>query len=253
MNKLSSRQLFKKLYIAGVILISTGVILIPTILSNINTDIENQEESDYTAALDYKHSIQGLGEEFRDKRAKGLPYVVAKRFYSEDLGIEFTYALRYPDWHDQEINPVQKGSAVYVDALPGEGGHSVEVFTKDPSVSLEDALRRHFSLSEDCAVRVISPDEDTPLGQRALDLLHGYKIAVIDSPITIFEDLEGAIAMCSGYLQGRGVSYFMMNERVPDKFVFVSTGQYFSTSDGMYAPDYEGGDRSWEVSLRILH
>jgi len=248
MNKLISLQLFKKLYGVGIVVILVGILVVFFNLpGKISPELqkENGKMANEEMAVDsFAKSDNGsFDEEYEERRLSKLPYVVAKRFYAEDLGIEFTYALRWPDSSDYEINPVQVGSIVYIDALPGEGGHSVEVFTKDSNISFEEALRRQFSLPQDCIVRSLALDF----------LLPGYNAAQIISPISIFEDYDAAAAKCSKYLQENGARYFMMNERVPDKFIFVDLGQYLSTSDGIYTPDFEGGDKPWNSSLRILH
>ncbi|MFA5155654.1 MAG: hypothetical protein WC453_04440 [Patescibacteria group bacterium] len=160
-------------------------------------------------------------------------------YYSDQLGVGFTYRP------DDERHPAisESGNKIMV------GDQSVELFAKDPDLSLPQALQARFLAGyspADCFVKVF-PTADTE------QQLPDYVAATISFPPSDNPDgpwWGGADKCPAIYTETNGLQYFLMNTAVPDKFLFVRIGQYAAVPDGTPRPD--GGGFNWSHSLRIL-
>ena len=173
-----------------------------------------------------------------DDKAEGT-----KLYYSDRLGIGFTY-IPEPDLAPgYVVSVVEEESKIIVDEE-----QSVEVFTKNPKMTLEQAITERFLKGYDpekCFVKIYDADieVDAP----------GYVAAGISFPEP--ENPEDAwwtnnVDCPQNYSETNGVSYFLMNTEVPEKFVFVEVGQYAAASDGIV--DANGQEYNWSHSIRIL-
>lgn len=169
-----------------------------------------------------------------------------KLYYSQKLGIGFTY-LQDP------VSPVtvtETGNKIYVHGSKRspDQGQSLEVFTKNPSLSLQEAIGAKFLNGyspKDCFVKI---DEPNAIG------LPNYIATVISFPRS--EDQNAPWWQNSkcpeNYSETNGQQYFLMNKDVPDRFLFVRIGQYSEASDGMPVTGTPPAGQNWSHSIRIL-
>lgn len=181
-----------------------------------------------------------------------------KLFYSDRLGVGFTYTSFSPDDHTHlptdEVKAIEQGNKIYLDYI-GRTDHnySVEVFTKDPKLTLEEAISKQFLSGyspKDCFVKSYSVT--TSLHSAVMNFAPptstNYVSAGISFPMTTDPNYDGPWwenNKCPAhYSESNVIQYFMMNPAVPNKFVFVKDGNLSITSDGA------GAD--WSNSIRII-
>lgn len=164
-----------------------------------------------------------------------------KTHVSTKLNIQFSYASQDLN---KNILTQELGDTVYVyyeDTEP-TSGQSVQVFTKDPKDSLQQAIEKKFLIGYDktkCYVRsgtdIHSTSPDSGLA------------AVIAFPVdqnANDDGLSNAKNCPAGYALTNGLSYFWTEAEDSDKFVFFSIGQYFipSSTEGT----------SWHTTLQFI-
>lgn len=160
-------------------------------------------------------------------------------YYSEVLGVGFTYKS-FSDDYVPKIT--ESGNKIYV----GEY-QSIEVFEKDPSVTLEQAIKDQIlkGISDSrCFIKVYEMGDDE---------VKNYISAAISYPGEkgSTEPLFAQKNVCpTQYVETNGVRYFLMNKNVPTKFLFVEIGQDSMMSDGNLP--VEGSLKGWYSSLRIV-
>ncbi len=160
-----------------------------------------------------------------------------KIYYSDELGVGFTY-LSYTT---SPINVTESGSKI--DVI----GQTIEVFTKDPKISLEQAIKDKFLQGynpSDCFVKTHETSEQK---------LSNYISAVISFPPTNDPNgpwWENSEKCPQYYSEINAVQYFLMNKDVPGKFLFVRIGQESAASDG--TPRTADVGFNWSHSIRIL-
>ena len=167
-------------------------------------------------------------------------------YYSEKLGVGFTYVPKVSDTVTAQVTEI--GDKIYMHLLgeKPETGQSVEVFTKDPELSLEEAITARFLAGydpNDCFVRAYESG----------NLRVNYASAGISFPRPADANApwwQNSEKCPPHYSEINAVQYFLMNQEVPDKFLFVSAGQDMITSDGTPIKDNAG--YSWINSLQIL-
>ncbi len=168
-------------------------------------------------------------------------------FYSKNLGVGFTY-LPFDFKPTVEIN--ESENKIMVD---GSDGQWLEVFDKDPNISLAQAIEQRFLSGynpTDCFVKVSDYSESFQATQQELV---DYNKAYINFPTTPNAPdapwWENADKCPSVYTTTNGIAYFLYNKNVPSKYLFVSIGQYSAASDGssLTDPNY-----NWDRSIRIL-
>ena len=155
-----------------------------------------------------------------------VPYTT---YTSQNLGISFSYIT---DSGVQKFFVKEIGDKIYLYASFGnriqnpEEGKFVEVFSKNPQQSLEQAIKQQFLAGvsgNSCIVKNYSN------GQARID--KSYQTVIISAviphnPNLSYSDVHSLIANCSQYAyQYDGVSYFMMDPKHPDKLLFLRIGQ----------------------------
>lgn len=165
-----------------------------------------------------------------------------KRYVSPKLGISFLFAGQVPDV-GVKVLVKEVGDKVYIygDNMEYDKGQYVEIFQKDKTQSLKEAIQekimKGFS-SDKCMITTDNPFSIYPVN---------YEIANI-KVVGNFDDLEKMEIMrkdCPSYTQSNGMSYFLSDKNHPDKFVFFSIGQYLINK----APTGEGG---WQDTIEFL-
>lgn len=192
----------------------------------------NQENNE---AVDNQPQTQPTLEEIfgLDKKDPGT-----KLYYSEKLGVGFTYLSYGPE---QPVSVVEKDNKISI------SDQTIEVFEKDPAVSLEKAIEDRFLQNYkpvDCFVKISETSEQK---------IGNYVSATISYPPA--KNPEDPFWVNSencpkNYSETNGMQYFLMNKDVPDRFLFVRIGQYSAASDG--TPRTEVGGSNWTGSIQIL-
>jgi hypothetical protein len=170
------------------------------------------------------------------------PTPVKKTFISKTLGLTFTYNAKPAV--QANIVATEVGNKVYVhdkDEAP-EQGQSVEVFDKDPSVSLANAITERFLKgipSSECKVEVA--EYKLPLDAQVSASIT-YPDPNPDNDIPDFAEPN----RCTNYSRTNGIQYFFMNTNYPDRYYFLRIGQYSMTDMGT------GTNDNWSSSIQII-
>lgn len=167
-----------------------------------------------------------------------------KIYTSDKLGIRFRYDSKPRDTF--EVTVTEQDSKIYLHGTSEQPqqGKVIEVFTKDPSVSLEEAIKRQFLANyseKDCYVTSDSTSEP------------GVVVAVIDYPPPSDPNApfwENSNKCPEDYAKTNAVQYFMMDNDIKNKYIFLRLGQDSITSDG--TPVTELGGRDWSASVEIF-
>lgn len=155
------------------------------------------------------------------------------RYVSPQLGISFLYMLKMDNY---TTAITEDGSKIYVylkelitDGKKDnfKGGQWIEVFAKDKSQTLTDAIRQKFLTNyseKDCFVTSsLSQIKTSPYPA-------SYQLAVISYPKPTGDTADpwwtNADKCPKDYSETNGISYFMMDKNYPGKFAFLSIGQY---------------------------
>lgn len=159
-------------------------------------------------------------------------------YYSDKLGIGFSYLSNVSS---SPVTVTESDNKINV------SGQAVEVFTKDPKISLEQAIEQRFLQgynSSECFVKKYDNSE-----QKNAD----YVSAGISFPPSSDPDApwwQNSDKCPPYYSETNGIQYFLMSKEVPGKLLFVRIGQDSVASDGT-TPTEEGGF-NWSHSIRIL-
>lgn len=159
--------------------------------------------------------------------------------FSDSLGVGFTF-LAWPD--GPAIAVVESGNTISI------LDQTIEVFDKDPGISFQQAIEERFLAGYDPADCFVVLADSNEQG------ISTYHAAIISFPKT--EDADSpwwanADYCPADYSETNGLQYFLYNEDVPAKFLFVRIGQYSAASDGTPL-GAEGLGLNWSHSIRIL-
>lgn len=167
-------------------------------------------------------------------------------FTSPGLGISFNYTSKKQD-NGSMILVKQIGNKVFVSfsTVQPETGQYLEMFSKDKNDSLIDAVKKKilagYSLN-DCLVKTITK---TFTGQNHPA---NFELAQISVPAAPNDDLmnlsEKAKKCPTAYTAVGGLSYFLSDPAHPDKFIFLSIGQY-GIDSGI-------SDKLWQTTIKFL-
>lgn len=159
-----------------------------------------------------------------------------KRYTSTKLGVTFTYLV-------DEGGTIQEiGDRIYVGGSKNNptDGQSVQVFLKDKSDTLAQAITKRFlsGLSvKDCFITSLSIDGITET----------QSAAIIDWPLTDPDNHPfGDNSKCpKNYQKTNGFRYFWMDSAHPDTLLFFSIGQY--AINGLN----DNYKTTWQQTLRV--
>jgi len=144
-------------------------------------------------------------------------------FSSDKLGISFYYSNTMGYDKNTTIKVLEDPNKVYVyeKSMVPTTGQSVERFPKDPKDTLSQAITKKFLYSistSDCFVK-IDPKKPSPTMTKATI---GYPIpANADQPNFTYGE------KCpDNYSESNGMAYFLEDSNYPDRFYYISIGQY---------------------------
>lgn len=156
-----------------------------------------------------------------------------KTFVSDDFGAKFDYNTDQDGngTADTAVDTAGDKIFVYYTAAPKEQGQWVQKFTKDPNVSLADAVKSQFlqGIPESDCFATDMGKFYSDNGAMAPDLPPNTERVIIAYPFPEDETqpfFQNADKCPQGYSLTNGLSYFEMNSTHPDKYYFFSIGQY---------------------------
>lgn len=167
-------------------------------------------------------------------------------FTSPGLGISFNYTSKKQDNGSMiEVKQIGNKVFVYFSTVKAETGQYLEMFSKDKNDSLIDATKKKiltgYSLN-DCLVKTITK---TFTGQTHPA---NFELVQISVPVAPNDDLinfsEKAKKCSTAYTALGGLSYFLSDPSHPDKFIFLSIGQY--------GIDSGVSDKLWQTTIKFL-
>ena len=176
-----------------------------------------------------------------------------KLFYSEKLGVGFTYRLleELIPYNRYEASATEKGNGVavgyYEKEEPKSDWINLEVFTKDPKDTLEQAITKEFLQGVNSKKCFAQKYENEYLSKKNPQ----YKYAEISYTPTqgegvgINNGIENCPEKIHRYVRTNASLYFFEDTRVPSKYVFVVIGQESAANSGL-------GNEDWSGSIRIL-
>ena len=182
-----------------------------------------------------------------------------KLFYSERLGVGFTYSLLEgfsPDTYEVPVS--ERGNGVVIGypekkGTPASGRigqeisyKNLQVFNKDPKDTLEQAITKEFLQGVDSKKCFAQKYENEYLSKKNPQ----YKYAeIFYAPTQVEEGINNGIENCPekihDYVRTNASLYFFEDTRVPSKYVFVILGQESIAYSGI-------GSEDWSGSIRIL-
>lgn len=177
-----------------------------------------------------------------------------KIFYSEKLGVGFTYNLLEgfsPDTYEVPVSEQGNGVVIGYPEKKGtsaSGRKSLEVFNKDPKDTLEQAITKEFLQGVDSKKCFAKKYTD---GDSSGKQLEGYTYAELSyaptpgSDAVINNGIENCPEKIHRYVRTNASLYFFEDTRVPSKYVFVVIGQESIAYSGI-------GSEDWSSSIRIL-
>ena len=152
-----------------------------------------------------------------------IPNPDGNTFTSNKMGVAFYYANKAPADSTGSVKVLESGSTVYVYISSGkpENGQFIERFDKSPTDTLAQAISKKFLAGispADCYVK-IDPKKPSPTITRATI---GYPV-----PTGSTEPSFTFGAKCpEKYKESNGMAFFMEDSKSPDRFYWVSIGQY---------------------------
>ena len=176
-----------------------------------------------------------------------------KIFYSEKLGVGFTYNLLEgfsPDTYEVPVSEQGNGVAIGYPEKKGtsaSGRKSLYVFNKDPKDTLEQAITKEFLQGVNSKKCFAQKYENEYLSKKNPQ----YKYAEISYTPTQGEEvgINNGIENCPEkihyYVRTNASLFFLEDTRVPSKYVFVVIGQESIAYSGI-------GSEDWSDSIRIL-
>lgn len=161
-----------------------------------------------------------------------------KKYVSPRLGVSFLYLEKTNEVsfavkeQDNKIYIYQVGTAA-------ENGQYLEMFSKPENRALEDEIKSRFLVNTPsyCQVKPYPANMPTPY----------ESVAIIIPPSEasdMGEIMEKAKQCPSPYTTTNGISYFLSHSAHPDKYIFLSIGQYGIPSDTSNA--------TWQSTIQFL-
>lgn len=175
----------------------------------------------------------------------------AKTFSSDILGISFKYMPDQDGDGKADTDVKETGDKVYVyyTATPAEQGQWVQEFSKDPTATLIDAVKKQFlaNISEKDCFAVDLDQFYQQYGASVPPAEPNFVRAIIAFPFPAdqTQPFDTNATKCPAtYRLSNGLSYFAMDKNHPDKYFFFSIGQYGIMAD-------TGGQKTWQDTFTV--
>lgn len=151
---------------------------------------------------------------------------------SKKLGISFKYFQYEKALSPIKVKETEDKVHLYINYLPNEpddpiGGNYLEVFTKDPNISLEKAVSEKFLIGyskDDCEVVPKRLSQDYIRYTPEFEYVY-INVPGINPDDTLAVKQEKTNRCPVGYTYFNSISYFVMDKKHPDKYAFVNIGQ----------------------------
>lgn len=178
-----------------------------------------------------------------------------KEYISTILGVGFCYPEKVGDSSYSstvKVTEVDEKIYVYYDTITKEQGQFVEVFDKEKTDTLVQAIEKQFlqGISKDKCWAVLAT---TPSGAQnffnAVEYPKSYifaqalKYPMPENPAYMSEAFANADNCPADYRSTNGIRSFMMDQNNPDRFFFFNIGQY--SIAGTNQP-------TWQETIKIL-
>lgn len=162
-------------------------------------------------------------------------------YRSDTLHLAFYYAATV-NGSNETFTVSEAGNKVYIYATgqTKESGQSVESFTKDPNLTLEQAITQQFLTGIDTDTCFVNPLDSTQVGIEKAII--DYPVPT-DAPEPFFMYGEACPA---NYSKTNGIRYFYYDPQFPDRYFFFNIGQY-----GIPAYN-DTADENWQDTFRII-
>lgn len=160
-----------------------------------------------------------------------------KTYTSKALGVQFQYQPKLDETNTVGIKEIGTKLYVYVGEIAPETGQSLELFRKDRNETLTAAIRRQILAKY--------PSELCQIEAAPSNILSGYQVAEISypKPSDPNEPWFSNTELCNPqYDQTNGLRYFLYDPKHPERFYFLSIGQYGIPARGMVP---------WQDTLKI--
>ena len=201
-----------------------------------SSDSSEQNSSDETVMTD--DTTQHIAD-----RAPRVPNPDGQTFESADLGISFYYANKS---NGSSIETRLEGNKVLIGQKSDftDSYQSIEKFDKDPNETLELAIYGQILAEislDDCTVEAVT--------KKSTDQYTWEKAQIVPLAQAGAEETGGPVensACPAKYTASNGISYFLMDSNYPDRFYFISIGQY-----GILAADGDA-ETTWQDTLQIF-
>lgn len=171
-----------------------------------------------------------------------IPNPDGNTFSSNKIGISFYYANKTPADSTGTVKVQESGSIVYVYISSGkpESGQSIERFPKSTTDTLSQAITKKFLTgipTTDCSVN-LDPKKPSPTVTKATI---SYPM---DDPAQL--NVTYGEKCPEHYSESNGMAYFFEDSKYPDRFYYVSIGQYTIPS-GNSKPDSK-----WQDTIAVF-
>lgn len=161
-------------------------------------------------------------------------------FYQDgELGINFHYSQTQGS---QSVATTKRDSTVYIyfDDSDPESGQFIRLFSKDPDQTLAEAIKTKFLQGKDedlCWV-----DVDPSPNQYPTDYMTAEIVFLNLEPLDLAALWEQTQYCSADYAHTNGIRYFLYDIAHPDRFAFISVGQYAITA---------GEQQGWQETVRF--
>ncbi|QQS44489.1 hypothetical protein IPM65_02735 [Candidatus Roizmanbacteria bacterium] len=198
------------------------------------TSADGPSEKEYRQTID--KMLETITFEEAQMTVMPSPPPGALAFSSPDLGIGFFYPQKVQNIQSVDVKETGNKIYVFMTNTEPEDGQWVEVFSKNPDATLEEAITQHFLAGKEdgCYVTVTKTEGS-------------ITTAIIDFSYDQSNGLEGMFEKtkyCSeDYAKTNGIRYFWYDSAHPETYLFFSIGQY-----GIPVTSTE----NWQDTVRLI-
>ncbi len=163
-----------------------------------------------------------------DIRTPILPEGEFKIYNSDNLGVSFTYYDNTKISPSDALKIVEKNNKIFIaDAKSTDvtrGSKYIEIFQKDPNLSLNDTIKQKIIKQENLdKCEIVKYDNRAAILNPTYEFLY---VQVINADKMSADEVIQKNASCShGVFFASGMGYFVMDKGHPNKFAYIYIGQ----------------------------